>query len=265
MAQESDLNFDIDTDVPTLSAFAAASRSPRPPAKPPNSRLSRDQWFALPPSDRTIWDQLSPQSKAIILQSTAPPPAPAPSSGPRRRLNLHDISAADYLDLMSIHQHHSSPSDASHSGPSAVTYEDTASTPTAEPASILAMATKQAKRPPVSWTSTAKPAGSSTTSAVPGDIRRVLGNPGSNYQVTVHRITYRVSAHQATIGGSLVDRGANGGLAGNDVCIIHKSENPRTVDVSGIDGHEICGLPIVTVGGVPAWSSYCHHASVCLY
>ena len=112
------------------------------------------------------------------------------------------------------------------------------------------MATKQAKRPPVSRTSTAKPPGSSATSAVPGDIRRVLGNPGSNYQVTVHRITYRVSAHQATIGGSLVDRGANGGLAGNDVCIIHKSENPRTVDVSGIDGHEICGLPIVTVGGV---------------
>ena len=30
----------------------------------------------------------------------------------------------------------------------------------------------------------------------------------------------------------------------------YKSENPRTVDVSGIDGHEICGLPIVTVGGV---------------
>mgnify|MGYP003312404710 CR=1 FL=1 len=55
---------------------------------------------------------------------------------------------------------------------------------------------------------------------------------------------------EIAIDDSLVDYGANGELAGNDICIIHKSENPRTVDVSGIGGHEIRGLPIVTVGGV---------------
>ena len=49
---------------------------------------------------------------------------------------------------------------------------------------------------------------------------------------------------------SLVDRGANGGLAGSDVRVICKSNPPRMVDVSGIGSHEVRDLPIVSVGGV---------------
>ena len=45
----------------------------------------------------------------------------------------------------------------------------------------------------------------------------------------------------------MVDRGANGGTAGNDVRTISKTD--RDVDVSGIDNHEMNNLPIVTVGG----------------
>ena len=43
---------------------------------------------------------------------------------------------------------------------------------------------------------------------------------------------------------SLVDRGANGGIAGDDVHIIEKSD--QTVDVRGIDNHQITNIPIVT-------------------
>jgi len=45
-----------------------------------------------------------------------------------------------------------------------------------------------------------------------------------------------------------VDRGANGGIAGDDVCIIEKSD--QTIDVRGIDNHQITNILIVTAGGV---------------
>ena len=48
--------------------------------------------------------------------------------------------------------------------------------------------------------------------------------------------------------GSLVDRGANGGIPGNDSRIISRTD--RTVDISGIDNHEVCGLCLGTGGAV---------------
>ena len=47
---------------------------------------------------------------------------------------------------------------------------------------------------------------------------------------------------------SLVDRGANGGIAGSDVRIIERLN--RHVDVQGIDNHQLNNVPIVTAGGV---------------
>jgi hypothetical protein len=62
-------------------------------------------------------------------------------------------------------------------------------------------------------------------------------------------VSYTVSLNQqkATT-HSLVDRGANGGVAGNDVCIIFKTN--RTVDIRGIDNHQVTDIDIGTVGGV---------------
>ena len=48
--------------------------------------------------------------------------------------------------------------------------------------------------------------------------------------------------------GALVDRGANGGIAGADVRIIAKTG--RQVDTQGINNHRITDIPIVTTGGV---------------
>ena len=57
-------------------------------------------------------------------------------------------------------------------------------------------------------------------------------------------VTYRISAHiSRNLRGSLVDRGANGGIAGDDVIILHRYE--KYVDVTGIDNHEMTGLQIV--------------------
>ena len=61
---------------------------------------------------------------------------------------------------------------------------------------------------------------------------------------------YTVSKSNTEHKGSLVDRGANGGLAGKDVRIISKHNSPHYINVSGLDSHQIKDLEIVTAGKV---------------
>jgi len=42
--------------------------------------------------------------------------------------------------------------------------------------------------------------------------------------------------------GTLVDRGANGGILGNDAKVIFRRN--KSVDVTGIDNHELSSLPM---------------------
>ena len=42
----------------------------------------------------------------------------------------------------------------------------------------------------------------------------------------------------------MVDHGANGGLAGSDMCVLHKTH--RKINIQGIDNHEVTGLDVVT-------------------
>ena len=56
--------------------------------------------------------------------------------------------------------------------------------------------------------------------------------------------TYHISKHSASSYGSLVDRGANGSLAGAYVHVLEQTG--RKVSVTGIDDHELPGLDTVT-------------------
>lgn len=86
----------------------------------------------------------------------------------------------------------------------------------------------------------------------PSDIRRVLSNPKSKPNIKVetnlHNLVYRVSSSRRNPSESLVDRVANGGIAGSNTRLIAKTD--RHVDVSGIDDHQMTNLDIVTAGGV---------------
>ncbi len=89
---------------------------------------------------------------------------------------------------------------------------------------------------------------------------------GKKYrEVQSHRIYYSVSSHKSQKVGSLIDRGANGGIAGDDARIIEKSD--RMVDVRGIDNHQITNIPIVTAGGSqnPKWPCNCYPPPVRLH
>ena len=61
-------------------------------------------------------------------------------------------------------------------------------------------------------------------------------------QMNAH-ITYHVAQAKQAKHGSLVDRAANGGLAGSDVRVL--STSSRKCTVTGIDNHEIPGLDLV--------------------
>ena len=58
-----------------------------------------------------------------------------------------------------------------------------------------------------------------------------------------HHFTYHIAQASQAKHGSLVDRGANGGLAGSDVRILSRSF--RKCTVTGIDSHELLGLDVV--------------------
>ena len=58
-----------------------------------------------------------------------------------------------------------------------------------------------------------------------------------------------LNAHQRNKRGTLVDKGANGGIVGCNNCIIN-THPTRKFDIQGIDNHHLPGIPIVTAGAV---------------
>ena len=49
---------------------------------------------------------------------------------------------------------------------------------------------------------------------------------------------------------SLIDHGANGGVGGEDVRVLHQHAEHHTMDIEGIDEHRFLKIPLCTVGGV---------------
>jgi hypothetical protein len=72
----------------------------------------------------------------------------------------------------------------------------------------------------------------------------------SKHSIHTACIEYKVSYHKEHHGvsPSLIDRGSNGGVAGNNVRAIFKTN--RTVDIKGIDNHLCTNIDNGTVGGV---------------
>jgi len=72
---------------------------------------------------------------------------------------------------------------------------------------------------------------------------------GIVYTANTHNIVYLISKHCANKQEtSLVDCGANGGMAGDDVMVVERGECFATVN--GIDGHTVQDLAIFTVAAL---------------
>jgi hypothetical protein len=80
----------------------------------------------------------------------------------------------------------------------------------------------------------------------PHDIRSILSQKKKDKRsVSMASIQYSVSNSNIQSKHSLMDRGANGGIAGTDVKVIATTD--RTVDIQGIDNHQMTDVKIGTV------------------
>ena len=73
------------------------------------------------------------------------------------------------------------------------------------------------------------------------DISNVLSVKRSRQIQVCQRYLFQHANHTNQ---QLVERGANGGLAGSDMRVIHKTH--RKINIQGIDNHEVTGLDVVT-------------------
>ena len=89
----------------------------------------------------------------------------------------------------------------------------------------------------------------------PTDIQNVMSVSFAKRNISSHESSRQIQTHQryvfARVNQSnhhLVDRGANGGLAGADMTVIHTT--PRKINIVGIDDHELTGLNVVTAAAL---------------
>ena len=80
-----------------------------------------------------------------------------------------------------------------------------------------------------------------TSDDAASDISNVLSVRRSRQIQVYQRYHFQHANHTNQ---QLVDCGANGGLAGSDMCVIHKTH--RKINIQGIDNHEVTGLDVVT-------------------
>ena len=244
--------YDIDSSIGSLSVNQTFTK----PSKY-FPRLTREQWMRLTDEAKKTWDQLPNEMKAIILEPpnrkpnyrTAPPP---------RKVNAHevahlmeclhgndiDIEPAPDPHLLSALLHEQSEGSMASKPVTSIPEEDTDSNK-----QVSAHAASQKPLPPgnikrlLSQTSNKKP------NSKPNEQHEVNINGVRYRQVNFINIQYTVTNSQTyTKRGALVDRGANGGIAGSDVRLIAKTD--RHVDIQGIDNHRMNDVPIASVGAV---------------
>ena len=228
-----DIDYDVDTSAYDLQVNAhATNRRERPPQHKQGSRMPIHRWKALSEEAQGIWDKMEDDDKAKILALSEQRKAALHATSSTVSVNMHDVDdvcdtpPADLTDdllLAMIHKHSNRAKPKSHHG---------------DVRSVMSQSVKPAPKPAIK----------AAKAQVQDD--EILFN-GHKYvrQVQVHDIQYNVSQASHKNSGSLIDRGANGGIAGNDTRVIERHPH-RTVDIRGIDNHELTAIPIITAGAV---------------
>jgi len=266
MTTQDDGMYSIDTPVNTILANAVSSNQ---------AHMPWEAWSKLSPKDKQIWDQLSDETKKIILgrlSGPKPPPKPPPfkpKSKPfTRKVNLHDVlSACQHMfeehDVGDI-THDVTGSEDQHiaEDPDDIFQDASDSAEDDHHPGILAYMSQMQPKEEVSPAQLARmmsaavrnhakkptPSGK-TPSKAPS---RKVNMCKLNY-VETNSAVYRVSQGitiQGESTGTLVDGGSNGGIAGAEMRVIEIYGNGRTVDVEGIDRHRISNVKLGTAGAV---------------
>ena len=198
--------------------------------------MHRDQWTGVSPEGQKIWDQLSEEDKPVILKKTPtsnsmkPPHSFNHWKSNSCKVNVHETSVYDFM--ANAHQLDYGEQDTN-------AEDDTPDVEVASPPDDQAQMLHAFLA-------------SRGNDASPADLRNVLSTSSKRAadkprQANSH-LTHSVGKHRADKPGALIDRGANGGIAGADVRIIEMTH--RAVNVQGVSDHQVTDLKIVTAGGV---------------
>ena len=98
-------SFDIETPVSTLQVYAAMRNSAKSSKSEHKPRMTKEQWYSLGEKERLLFaDQSDDKAKSIILGTDvrkshfdARPQSNYSGSLAKRKANLHEISAYDFL------------------------------------------------------------------------------------------------------------------------------------------------------------------------
>ena len=237
-------DYDLDTPIAVIQANQMVRREAMMPGS---------SWSKLTEAERNVWDQLSDETKMVILnaRSQGKPKTPtAPPFGRRkdkRMVNLHDvIQACQHLTLDA-----EIADDAIDTPPVDEDVPDQASDQD-HPADLLAYVTDQKPGdsvPPahlakmmseaINRHSKAGQKGANTNNNTRKVSKCVIERNDTNVVYSVSR-----NACVSSYGGALIDGGSNGGLAGEEMRVIDVYDNGRTVDIEGIDRHRMTGIPL---------------------
>ncbi|KAG7338517.1 reverse transcriptase RNA-dependent DNA polymerase [Nitzschia inconspicua] len=220
---EVDESYNIDTPISHIEANAHVSRSrkQRGPSMGSSSNrssqrilLPKEVWHTLSDEFKVAWGNLSEEEKAMILSTRLP------SNNPRV-VQLHEQSQDADMEEEFQDAVADSPVETAQSNDQVQVHN--------------AQQQSAPKFPPY-------------------DIRVILSSKGKQAStlqakmcITSTPIVYRVSSTSVKSKQSLIDRGANGGIAGQDCKVICISD--RTVDVQGIDNHQLNSVSIGTAAG----------------
>lgn len=241
-----DEEVDIDTPLSTINVYATQQRRPVRPGMgssmvtksvpmDPALRLPDSVFSKLSLDDKRAWFKLGPDARRLILSFG--------NSAPARNMSL----TSPPTGLSSVDRR--------------VHLAETTTAPTSSSENYH-VSTDNEPRP----SETMDPRHQPRPSPTAGDIRRLLSSssatgPNSTLRIN-NTVTYRVakSVVKMSTPGALIDRGANGGLAGSDCRVI--AHNPDLfVNVEGIDRHQLTKIPIVSCG---AYSVTRNHGPVIL-
>jgi hypothetical protein len=175
--------------------------------------MPSEKWFGLDAASKAIWDRLDDKAKSIILGYTKPEPQqarfPTNTSNFRRppvsqsgkapfkpQVDLHEISAYDFL-LANIH-------------------DDAPSGDDPDPNVLVSEDNDPRSSEDTNYKRLINAAKSSGTDHLPAGYILSVMSKSSTRRVNSTNITYFVSKHEALLAHSmsLIDRGANGGVAG---------------------------------------------------
>ena len=176
------------------------------------SSTSNTQKIFLP---KPIWEKLSKdQQQMIIDHNRSLPKSGSPHLSTRNKNPCPLPTPQQTAKSQQVHTHQSDESTT-----------DTIKTETTPSDPLLAMVHRSIN----------------TSDDDASDISNVLSVKRSRQIQVCQRYLFQHANHTNQ---QLVDHGENGGLAGSDMCVIHKTH--RKINIQGIDNHEVTGLDVVT-------------------